>query len=67
MGLAAGLDEGVRGLSAALASDTVPDGELIDLLLSTRIESLSGHDLVRYAQACHRAGVDDACVEGPGS
>lgn len=46
--------DGVRGLSAALASDTIPDAELADLLFSTRVESLSGEDLVRYAQACHR-------------
>jgi hypothetical protein len=47
-------DGGVRGLSAVLASDVVPDGELVDVLFSTRVESLSGGDLVRYAQACHR-------------
>jgi hypothetical protein len=55
MGLATDLDGGVRGLSAALASDTVPDAELVDLLFSTRVETLSGHDLVLYAQACRRA------------
>jgi hypothetical protein len=49
------VDRGVRGLRAALASDTVPDAELVDVLFSTRVESLSGEDLVRYAQACHRA------------
>ena len=55
MGLAGGLDGGWRGLSAVLASDAVPDGELVDVLFSTRVESLAGGDLVRFAQACHRA------------
>jgi hypothetical protein len=54
MGLTGFLDDGVRGLSAALASDTVPDAELVDTLLSTRVASLSGEELVLYAQACHR-------------
>ena len=42
-------------MSAALASDAIPDGELVDTLFSTRVESLAGDDLVRFAQACHRA------------